>query len=382
MDYYDILLAKKLNGGGGGGITPEIKTALLGCFSKVAWVDEHGQDYYNTLESALYQTASLSSISAVYTQSGTVYTNTSLDDLKTDLVVTASWSDSSTSTVDSNYYTLSGTLTVGTSTITVTYLEKATTFSVTVTEDTGVADGTYTPTDVIRGQYIDANGDVQTATNNSGYFGDYIPLGSNTYNLVLTNPNARTDHINWRLSEYDSNKTFIKQTQYSYSQSNITTTVFTPSDSNTKFIRLGWYDQDSTSYQPIFSFLKCTDLPMEIGNIDGTTGQDSSSTNRIRSDYMEASGTMTVSGMPFTFEQYDGYLFRCYDSSKAFVGSLTNSGNVFTGDISNVSLPTNTAYVRLLVGRSTAYSFSTGWGTMIDHSMSINGTAYRLVEAS
>lgn len=133
MDYYDILLAKKLNGGGGGGeITPQIKTALLGCFSKVAWVDEHGQDYYDTLQSALYQTASLSSISAVYTQSGTVYDTDSLDSLKTDLVVTANWSDSSTSTVDSNYYTLSGTLTVGTSTITVTYLEKTTTFSVTV----------------------------------------------------------------------------------------------------------------------------------------------------------------------------------------------------------------------------------------------------------
>ena len=75
----------------------------------------------------------LSSISAVYTQSGTVYTTDSLDSLKTDLVVTATWSDTSTSTVAAADYTLSGTLTAGTSTITVTYGGKIDTFTVTVT---------------------------------------------------------------------------------------------------------------------------------------------------------------------------------------------------------------------------------------------------------
>lgn len=74
----------------------------------------------------------LSSISAVYTQSGTVYTTTSLDDLKTDLVVTATFADSTTQTVTG--YTLSGTLTEGTSTITVSYAGKTTTFNVNVTE--------------------------------------------------------------------------------------------------------------------------------------------------------------------------------------------------------------------------------------------------------
>ena len=78
--------------------------------------------------------AELSYISAVYTQSGTVYTTDTLDSLKSDLVVTAHYSDSTTSTVASTDYTLSGTLTEGTSTITVTYLEKTTTFSVTVTD--------------------------------------------------------------------------------------------------------------------------------------------------------------------------------------------------------------------------------------------------------
>lgn len=134
MGYYELLLAKKLSGGGGGGgsITPEIKTALLAAFSKVAWVDENGQDYYDTLLNALYTPADLSSVSAVYS-GGTVPTSTALDDLKADLVVTAHWSDQSTSTVGADYYTLSGTLVEGTSTITVTYLGKTTTFNVTAT---------------------------------------------------------------------------------------------------------------------------------------------------------------------------------------------------------------------------------------------------------
>ena len=75
----------------------------------------------------------LSSITAVYTQGGTVYDTDSLDGLKADLVVTAHYSDSSSETVPSANYTLSGTLTAGTSTITVTYSDKTTTFSVTVT---------------------------------------------------------------------------------------------------------------------------------------------------------------------------------------------------------------------------------------------------------
>lgn len=77
--------------------------------------------------------ATLVSIACVYTQSGTVYESTSLDSLKSDLVVTATWDNSTTSTVASTDYELSGTLTEGTSTITVTYGGKTTTFNVTVT---------------------------------------------------------------------------------------------------------------------------------------------------------------------------------------------------------------------------------------------------------
>jgi hypothetical protein len=78
----------------------------------------------------------LSSISAAYTQSGTVYDTDTLDSLKTDLVVTANYSDSSTQPVAATDYTLSGTLSEGISTITVSYtsgsITKTATFNVTV----------------------------------------------------------------------------------------------------------------------------------------------------------------------------------------------------------------------------------------------------------
>ena len=113
------------------GISDDVKTALLQIASKVAYIDDDGQDYYNALYNALYPPAELVSISAVYTQSGTVYDTDSLDSLKSDLVVTATYDDSTTATVTA--YTLSGTLTTGTSTVTVTYNGKTTTFTVNVT---------------------------------------------------------------------------------------------------------------------------------------------------------------------------------------------------------------------------------------------------------
>lgn len=121
-----------MQSGSGSGLTEDIKAALLQIASKVAYIDEDGQDYYDALYDALYPPADLVSISAVYTQSGTVYDTDTLDDLKSDLVVTALYDDQSTETVTT--YTLSGTLTVGTSTITVAYGGKTTTFNVTVTQ--------------------------------------------------------------------------------------------------------------------------------------------------------------------------------------------------------------------------------------------------------
>lgn len=193
------------------GITEEVKQALLQIARKVAYIDEHGQTYYNALYDALYAVLSVNispssitlnaigntsqltattvpnganvtwtssdtsvatvssdglvtsvgwgnasitatagdktatcsvmvsqvsvvDITANYIQSGTVYTTASLDDLKSDLTVSAEWSDGSSSIVADTDYTLSGTLTEGTSTVTVTYGGKTATFDVIVTK--------------------------------------------------------------------------------------------------------------------------------------------------------------------------------------------------------------------------------------------------------
>lgn len=122
-------------GPAGDGITESVKQALLQLAWKVAYIDDQGQTYYQDLYNALYGTtpAELVSISAVYTQAGTVYDTDSLDSLKADLTVTATYSDSSTAVIPAVDYTLSGSLTVGTSTIIVSYQGKTATFQVTVT---------------------------------------------------------------------------------------------------------------------------------------------------------------------------------------------------------------------------------------------------------
>lgn len=111
-------------------IPDRIKQALLACFQKVAWVDAHGQDYYDALYDALMN-KELISITAVFTQgSAIVCDSDSLDTLRQYLTVTALYDDGTTGVVTD--YTLSGTLTAGTSTIAVAYGGKSTSFSVSV----------------------------------------------------------------------------------------------------------------------------------------------------------------------------------------------------------------------------------------------------------
>lgn len=74
----------------------------------------------------------LDSITATIDSSAQITDENTLDDLKQYLTVTANYSNGTTKTVTD--YTLSGTLTVGVSTITVSYEGKTTTFDVTVTE--------------------------------------------------------------------------------------------------------------------------------------------------------------------------------------------------------------------------------------------------------
>lgn len=173
-------------------LTANIRQALLQIAEKVAYIDEDGQDYYDDLYDALYPPAppaELVSISAVYTQSGTVYDTDTLDSLKSDLVVTATYDDSTTATVTT--YTLSGTLAVGTSTITVTYEGKTDTFNVTVSEFYTwkylASDGVKLSARSDLGTVSIANGGSETLSNNLLNF--YVPHGNNLisrFNLAQT----------------------------------------------------------------------------------------------------------------------------------------------------------------------------------------------------
>lgn len=118
----------------GQGVSDDLKAALLQLAQKVAYIDDQGQTYYDDLYDALYPEKTLLSIAANFQQGQAVVYNTdSLDSLKQYLTVTATYDDASTETVPSSAYTLSGTLTTGTSVITVTYEGKTDAFNVTVT---------------------------------------------------------------------------------------------------------------------------------------------------------------------------------------------------------------------------------------------------------
>ena len=115
------------------GMPREVKLAMDTLFANMAVKDD---DVYSDEYAVFHAWATainLESISAVFTQgANVVYDTDSLDSLKQYLVVTATYDDESTATITT--YTLSGSLDVGTSTITVSYDGKSTTFDVTVTE--------------------------------------------------------------------------------------------------------------------------------------------------------------------------------------------------------------------------------------------------------
>lgn len=117
------------------------------------------------------------SITATYTQGGTVYDTDTLDSLKTDLVVTANYSGGTSETVPASDYTLSGTLTEGTSTITVSYAGLTTTFTVTVTEWQPI-----TVTLTWTGSGTDKKTNLIDATEYDAYF--TLPFVSGSSNLV------------------------------------------------------------------------------------------------------------------------------------------------------------------------------------------------------
>ena len=319
----------------GGGLSAEVKQALMNCFNYVAWKDNdpNASQYINALQNALYPPTNLVSISAVYTQSGTVYDTDSLDDLKADLVVTAHYSDSTTAVVTT--YVLSGTLTVGTSTITVAYGGKTTTFNVTVSEAPYVGSeyitlANETPT----AGYINDSGEVASLANN--YFidklYDALPFVFASTSAIISNSQQSAG----RSAYYDASEQFISRM---YSNSG---TVVEVSEANAVYEKVGW---GSKTFAYIFllrtaseSLFVNTDKAINAsGELEDSTGQDATNLIAItgEADRFIIPVVGTVVRIAF------------YDSNQEFIsryfnGTTQSSGKVATGDI-----PTNATYFRM-----------------------------------
>lgn len=265
--------------------------------------------------------------------------------------------------------------------------------------------GVYVPKKTINGQYIDEYGEIQNGTvGESFYIDDYIPvvrhnywIGMNPSSLRVPAPSsAPQNESNWRISEYDEEKNFIKQTHFTMSNDLCASTLYN-FDSNTKYMRLGWFDSNSSTNDKAFDIenpSEITVLPVEIGNIDASTGANSASTTRVRTaGYIPVSNTITVVGCPF-YDSWSGwvslwtaagysqdsffYAIRCYDSNKEYLGGLTYEGaNVFREDISNIPLLEGTSYVRFICQTQDYAALSI---SLVNHLITINGTKYYLAE--
>lgn len=327
------------------GLTADIKSALLACFEQVAWISDDGQEYYDDLYEALYPPANLTSISCVYTQSGTVYDTDSLDSLKTDLVVTAHWDDTTTSTVASSQYTLSGTLTTGTSTITVTYGGKTTTFNVTVTHATQLYSITNNLTNA-------------TNSNNASQINEltaYTATLSAETGYILTTVSVTMGNTDVTSTVYDSSDGSISIASVT---GNIVITAEAVED-------VGWIS--GVAYQPTWT---------SGYNIDSSTGLLSEHGSYSATDFLPCHGVTAIaierSGTNAVSRAY-------YDENQTYIsGSGTFYADV--GD-SHLLVPTNAYYVRIGTQTSGLSTYSATpylYPTLTDTTVWQSGQIYNL----
>lgn len=252
-----------------GGFSTAFKNALLQIASKVVYIDEHGQDYYDALESAMDTIKILSSISAVYDQSVPVYDIYTVDDLKANLTVTATYTDSSTATISGADYTLSGSLVEGTSTITVSYEDKTTTFTVTVLHDLDVV-----PLDYTKKDYIINNVTGSSATNlyiDTGLGATYgtqdyeheIVYANNTsstsassiYGLRLASGNINNSRTVWVKSNNNQVIYANHDSGYTYASNlNEKIKIKTTADANNAYVYVNdvqQYSGSKTTFEPV-----------------------------------------------------------------------------------------------------------------------------------
>ena len=222
----------------------------------------------------------VNSISAVYTQTGTVYDTDSLDSLKADLVVTATYTDTSTETVPASSYTLSGSMTHGTQTITVSFSGKTTTFTVVVSEHWSYSIGDFTKVtgplgnntsatcgvalfrkaapsvDYYRRSFVmdegvtsialtyDGSDNIESQT--SDYYPIKVPVGATSFTVAVT-PNTQFVQVLLRQLNEGVYSAYTAVGPTGYNESSITRT-FEASDQNLWLFVSTKYNSAGSSY--------------------------------------------------------------------------------------------------------------------------------------
>ena len=273
--------------------------------------------------------ATVTSISASYTQSGDVYDSDSLDSLKTDLVVTATWSNQTTSTVASADYTLSGTLTVGTSTITVSYSGQTTTFNVTVSKSMCVA---YSFSDIewTSGKIDDTGALVSDSSRST--WNEFISADYRTGFAIVDSAGTKPNNV--YLSEFDTNKSFLANVSGSQ-------TAF-ESNASAKYVKLS---VASSLIANAYSLLKMEETSASNALINSdtyldTNGNTTTTAGTACSDFIDISA---YTNPVFVLQSFSGGIVLCfYDSNQSFISRKATGSGLASGTV-----PSNAAYFRI-----------------------------------
>lgn len=260
-----------------------------------------------TFDIIVSEKASLTSIEAIYTQGDTVvYDSDTLNSLKSSLIVTANYSNNTKQTVID--YTLSGTLTTGTSIITVTYGGLTDTFTVNVT--TSIDDNSY-----IAG-YINDNGEIAEFT--GSYTANAYKSVDHPYVIIATEVTVK----NIRVAFYDESKTFIFRTLSSSNPSVFKAPV------GAYYMRVGFDNPSTTELDALFSDYTINAntviINYSIGGISYTDGSIETETDRYKTDdFISINDNSTGK---IYYETYGiSILFREYDADGVYIGTSSTT---------------------------------------------------------
>ena len=244
----------------------------------------------------------LSSITAEYTQGSTaVYPTTSLDSLKNNLVVKANYSDNSQTTLSSGDYSLSGTLSVGSSTITVTYSGKTTTFTVNVIKEPEIV-----------GELTEADYLIKIDFSDTSQSGKLVDSSGNNNNLSLKDTSVNVL----------SNGELVVNSKTSCGTNS--TTLSTPFEGDSYSVEFAYKQEQDNSSTLVYSQGGALSV-LESGN---------SAVRCVTRGYSSEDSTTPVWGtqgeVPFTPGIYNHFVFTITKTNVKFYvnGVLSKTANI------------------------------------------------------